>query len=181
MAGNAGDFSARLIQFVGSAANACQIRITAAGKVQLLDQGGAQAGITTNSVNASGLFRLEWHIVHSTTVGQMEVKLFNSPASTTATETVTTAANRNLLASADTVNIGLVGGSGVTQTLWHDELVAGATSYPGPAGAASQFARPDADNATAGWTRGGTDSGTLWGQLDEATADDADYITSTAL
>lgn len=45
---------------------------------------------------------------------------------------------------------------------------------------ASQFSRPSADTATGGWTRGGTDSGTLFGQIDETTASDTDYITATA-
>lgn len=61
--------------------------------------------------------------------------------------------------------------SGYMGVLW----VVGYTSTGG-----SQFSRPSADTATGGWTRGGTDSGTLFGQIDETTASDADYITATA-
>jgi hypothetical protein len=45
----------------------------------------------------------------------------------------------------------------------------------------AQQSQPTADNATGGWTRGGTDSGTLWGQVDEpAPGDDSDYITASS-
>lgn len=44
-----------------------------------------------------------------------------------------------------------------------------------------QRAHPSFDNAVSTWTRGGVDSGTLYGQVSEnAPGDDADYITSVS-
>jgi len=48
-----------------------------------------------------------------------------------------------------------------------------------PAPPAGQYARPTATVAAGSWTRGGTDSGTLQGQIDETVADDADWIQSS--
>ena len=76
--------------------------------------------------------RIEYHLVHSTTVGQAEFKLFTSLESPSPVETLTTAADKNLLASADEIRYGVRSGQSVV-TYYYDDIVAGATSYPGPA------------------------------------------------
>jgi hypothetical protein len=112
------------------------IWITSAGKLLALDSLGAVMFTSTNSVALNAWFRVEWHMIHSTTVGQYELKLFNSPDSTTPTEVDTSTATFNTGASCSAMLFGLVaGGSG--GGIWLDNLVAGATSYPGPAVAPS--------------------------------------------
>jgi hypothetical protein len=76
--------------------------------------------------------RIEWHLIHSVTVGQIEIKLFNNPDSATPTETKTGTANHNNAASTTTMKFGSIGGAS-TGTYWLDNIVAGAASYPGPA------------------------------------------------
>jgi hypothetical protein len=81
--------------------------------------------------------RLEWHIVHSTTVGSLEVKLFNSADSTTADDTISFSnlntgaafANIRIGASTNTANFPTTG-----TYMYIDDIVCGATSYPGPSG-----------------------------------------------
>lgn len=77
------------------------------------------------------LVRIEWHIVHSTTVGQFEVKLFNSASSATPSETITSPANWNTAASADRVLFGVPTAGYPPYQAWLDNIVAGASSYPG--------------------------------------------------
>lgn len=102
-----------------------------AGTIALADQGGNNIGTTTNALALNQKTRIEYHIIHSVTVGQVELKLFNSAESTTPTETLTTAADKNLLASADEIRYGIRGGQS-SSSYYYDDIVANATSYPGP-------------------------------------------------
>lgn len=106
--------------------------INSSGLVWSIDQGGT-AVATTVPIALNQWVRIEWHWVNSITVGQVEIRLFNSPNSTSPTEAVSTAANRNTLASATSLEIGLGSGGGETGPIWLDNVVAGATSWPGPA------------------------------------------------
>lgn len=110
-----------------------QIKVNASGLVVVQDADQAQVFVTTNAVNTNAWTRIEFHCVQSATVGQWEVKLFTSPDSATATETKSSAANRNTGASLTDVGIGLIGG-GSAGTVWLDNIVIGATDWPGPAG-----------------------------------------------
>lgn len=116
-------------------------RITTTGKVEVIDASSTTAVITTTSISLNQWVRIEWHCIHSATVGQWEVKLFNNPDSSTPTETVASAANRNTGVSTNDLAFGLVGTA--AGPVWLDNIVAGATSYPGPvpiAGATANLA-----------------------------------------
>jgi hypothetical protein len=63
----------------------------------------------------------------------------------------------------------LAGASGWTA------YVVGLKDGAGPVGPPPQQARPDADATTAGWA-----AAPLWSKIDDAVADDGDFITSTA-
>lgn len=111
---------------------ASQIIVNSSGTIRMDDSAG-QAVVTTNSISLNQWVRLEWHVIHSTTVGQVEVKLFNNPDSVSPTETQTSAASRNTLASANEIMFG--SGAGLTYSdFWMDNIVANDTAYPGPAG-----------------------------------------------
>ncbi len=125
----------QIIQFHASfdAAYGCAINITPTGKIQIWDSSNSQVGITTASMSTGQWVRLEWHIIHSTTVGMAEVKLFNTATSSTATETVTTAANKNFGASTNGAIFGYTAGVGTVGLITYvDAIVANAASYPGP-------------------------------------------------
>ena len=112
------------------------IWITSSGKLLALDTVGAVMFTSTASVVLNAWFRLEWHMIHSTTVGQYELKLFNNADSTVPTEVDTSTATFNTGASCSGMLFG-IDHSGSAAGIWLDDLVAGATSYPGPAVAPS--------------------------------------------
>ncbi len=120
--------SYRLVQ---DSNNNFPVFINATGEVQQYDQGGF-VHQTTAVIGLNQWVRIEWHWLNSATVGQVEVKLFNSPDSATPTETKTSAANRNTSVSTTEIRFGLGGGTTEAGPVWLDNLVAGATSYPGP-------------------------------------------------
>lgn len=105
--------------------------IDTAGKILLQPNAG---GTTTGTVTvALGQWvRLEYKMVNSVTVGLMEVQLFNSPDSSTPSETITSAADKNTRADTDTLRFGSEQPADASYTHRLDNIVAGATSYPGP-------------------------------------------------
>jgi hypothetical protein len=121
--------------------------VTNLGKIQVLDSGGGQIILTTTSVNLNAWTRVEYHITHSATVGQAEVKLFTSPDSAVAAETIQTTANKNLLASANQLHYGATGGDS-DGSFWLDNIIGNAASYPGPAAAASSSTAASFNPAT---------------------------------
>lgn len=76
--------------------------------------------------------RIEWHIVHNTSTGSVEIKLFNDAESTTPDDTITWT-NRNTGSSADTAEFGTAQITSSTWVFWLDDIVANATDWPGPA------------------------------------------------
>ena len=126
---------ARQIATSSGGLNAAQLRINNTGKVELIDGTNAIRATSTNSLNTGAWTRLEYRFIHSTTVGQMECKIFLSPDSATPTETLTTTAAWNTRANADEIYFGCTFGSpNGHNAFWIDNIVANATAYPGPAG-----------------------------------------------
>ncbi len=117
----------------------CRIKINTAGKIELADSSNIVQFTSTNSIGLSQWVRLEWHIVLSSTVGHMECKLFNSADSITPTETVGDQTTNLSLGGVSANDVQFVWGSNVSQTAWLDNIIAGATSYPGPATAFTGF------------------------------------------
>lgn len=118
-----------------SSTSACaHLYINPTGHIEIRDSANAVKATSTNVVALNQFIRVEWHYIHSTTVGQVEVKYFATADSATVTETITTTANLNTLASADSIRIGQeVAGLGIMSTaVWLDNIVANATAYPGP-------------------------------------------------
>ena len=75
-------------------------------------------------------FRFEYHFVNSTTVGLVEAKLFLTPDSSTPTETITLS-SQNTSTSTSEVQFGCRNGT-LLGNMYLDDIVANATSYPGP-------------------------------------------------
>lgn len=88
--------------------------------------------ISTNSIVPGKWCRIEWHIIHSLTVGQIEFKLFLNPNSTTPTETQTSAANLNTGTDTSSIWFGQHSGGGASTDAWLDNILIGALNYPGP-------------------------------------------------
>lgn len=124
----------------GSTQETATISISSAGKILLVDSNGTTQATSTASISTAQFVRIEWHVVHSTTVGQIEAKLFNTPGSGTADETVATAASINTRADCDEVRFGQSLARSNMTAFWMDDLLAGATSYPGTGVPAAEYA-----------------------------------------
>jgi hypothetical protein len=118
---------------------ACGVDIdSTTGKLNLRDTSAAVISSTTNAVARDQLVRIEWHIVHLISGGTIEVQLFNTADSAVPTETKLSIGMNNQ-AQATKIDFGAVANRG--QDWWIDDLVAGATSYPGSAAVASSVNR----------------------------------------
>lgn len=125
----------RIGRSAASGLGAININLNASMKLQFVDSIGAPMLTGTTTVAVGQWIRIECHMIHSTTVGQVEFKLFHSPDSSTPTETGSSTASFNTLVSANQIDFGwhsLLGGGSWTE-LSMDDLVANATSYPGAA------------------------------------------------
>jgi hypothetical protein len=137
------DHFGRIYMYVPSGANfidvvrlnnagtfACGIDIdNLTGVLNLRDTTAAIISSTTNTVARDQLVRIETHIVHAISGGTIEVQLFNTADSPVPTETKLSLGMNNQ-AQATKIDYGAVVGRG--QDWWLDDIVAGATSYPGP-------------------------------------------------
>jgi len=114
--------------FYNSGALTSRWEINTNGTLAARDTVAATNGSVAISLNQ--WVRIEWHVVHSATVGIVEVKLFNSPESSTASDTITRS-SANTGTQANEIQVGQQSG-GPTYTYWLDGIVANAGSYPGP-------------------------------------------------
>jgi hypothetical protein len=121
----------RVVSALSGASAGCRVRVNTSGKIELSDQAGTIRATSTNSISLNQWIRLDWNFIHSTTAGQVTVNLYNSPDSTSATETVQTANNINTLASIDTIRFGVDVSTANIGPFWMDNIIAGVTSgYP---------------------------------------------------
>jgi hypothetical protein len=118
--------------FKDGATRAASFAILTDGTCRVADSGSnGQNG--TAPVVLNQWIRIELHVIHSATVGQLELQLFYSPESLTPTETVTSPATWNTLVQATQVELGITSVAAVANsTIWLDDIVAAAPSYPGP-------------------------------------------------
>lgn len=119
--------------------------------------------------------RIEYHIVHHTSAGSYEARLYLDPASNTADETLS-ASSLNSQTQAGQIRFGSNIYNGFSSGYHLDAIVANATDWVGPIGS-SQTLLASADSVDGAWTdqAGGT---SLSAAIDEATFNDADYIRS---
>lgn len=135
-----------IIQCSSPATRNARLDITTAGKIRYYDSPASGTNITTNTIALNQWIRLEFHFIHSATVGQIEVKLFNSAESTTPTETLTSPASLNTGASAGGIFFGTF--NSVSNCIfWMDDVVANATAYPGPVVASPSNSDASSTNA----------------------------------
>lgn len=114
------------------AGGSMRIRITNAGKLAILDGGNTQQAITTNSISLNQWVRYEFHTVCNASTGSVELKLFNTPDSTIATETIN-ATNINTNTQADTYRFGMRTNSASVTAFYLDDIAIDSAAYPGVA------------------------------------------------
>lgn len=103
--------------------------------------------------------RLEWYILHSSTVGIFEMKTFIEDS--TSPLEVITKNNINTGSNSDSVEVGCANTSDTVFTYWFDDVVIGATSYPGPS-MSNQKHLVDSFSRSVSSDWGTSDSGHVW-------------------
>jgi hypothetical protein len=94
--------------------------------------GAAVLGTSTNTITLNAWIRIEWHVLYNTgSSGSVELKLYNTADSTTATETMTYTGLTSPQSAATSFDFGQWAGA-ATISYWLDQIVEGATAYPGP-------------------------------------------------
>jgi len=120
------------------ATQTCQIAITTGGQVRALDGGNGGIFTTTASIALNQFIRIEGFCIGDPSVGQVEVKLFNSADSTTPTETKTSAANVNTTGTMGTGQWGCPSFIGsLTDPYWQADIGVSDAGYLGPTNPAS--------------------------------------------
>lgn len=109
----------------------CRFMISQSGKVAIQNSAGSTIATGTTTVATGQWTRLEYKIVNNASTGILEVKLFNTADSTTADDTVT-ATGQNTRADTGIVRFGSEQVNSAGYAYYLDDIVAGATSYPGP-------------------------------------------------
>lgn len=103
------------------------------GSMRVVVGGNTAAAYTfTTTLTANQWWRIEYLVVPSATVGQVQVKLYSSLDSITVTEDSGLKTGLNTLASIDRVSYGNVRGASGNWSVWFDNIVANATGFPGP-------------------------------------------------
>lgn len=121
----------RICRVTSGGTFAAAVTLTTTGKIGIRDSAGTSQGATTAGITLSSWFRVEGYMIGSATVGRVEAKLFNTPTSTTPTETLTTAATLNTLGLLDGVNFGNPS-SATSWDAWFDGLAGSTAGYAGP-------------------------------------------------
>lgn len=104
--------------------------INAAGSAIIFTGNGIAS--TTNALNTGAWSRVEGFFTGSATVGQISVSIYNTPDSTTATETEATAANLNTAAAVTNLRFGDPGAA-PNFAIYFDDVGGSDTGYVGPA------------------------------------------------
>jgi hypothetical protein len=135
----------RFISFRNAGNVDFSLRLDSTRHIHVYDFTGSSVGVFTNACPLGSYCRVEFH-AHMGAPQTCEVKLFNTPSSSTPTETI----NPSVAYADGTVNDVIVGsfGDAVTATFYIDDVVVGAASYPGPiASGASTAQNPDTTSA----------------------------------
>lgn len=111
--------------------------IDTSGHFIIINNLGTTVKTSTLTVALNQWMRFEFHVLHSLTVGVMEMKLFNtSMDASTPDETITQTA-MDTFASSSEIYFGNATEASESAPMWIDDIAAAATSYPGPAATAA--------------------------------------------
>lgn len=153
-------------------ASSAIIRILADGTIQGRDAGNSGISSGTIPIATGQWTRLEVRVISSTTVGELEWRLYNSADSVSITDTQN-ATGAVLGADTSRTNFGQTTANPAQPfTVYFDDLRVSTTGWIGPT-AVGQTLLPDADVAEGGWT-----TAPLFSKVNDSS--DATIITATA-
>ena len=112
-----------------SFSNGPAVRVHTTGVLEL-DDGAFIGTLGSVPIALNQWIRIEWHVIHLTSGGLIEAKLFNNPTSTAPDEWIIFS-NRNTGVDCGKLQLGS-DNSGSGWIFWLDNVVAGATDWVGP-------------------------------------------------
>lgn len=161
----------RLVSMYQAGALKAGLIHTSGGLLRVSDSASA-SNDTVAAIPTSAWTRIEFHVIASATVGQIEARIYSADSTTAITNgTVSSPATRNTGTAIDEVAFGNTTFNTQAVTMWMDDLQVNGTGWPGPASA--QTLLPDADVTTTGWA-----TAPLFSKLNDGS--DATVITATA-
>lgn len=119
----------RLVRAEGSGSLRFAIDVLRTGRLRLKDGGNVTIATSRSAILTGGWVRIEWGVDQRT--GSIQVRLFNSPNLTTATETLI-AASALASGSTDEVEIGRSGSQNFSAVFWTDDPAISTHGYVGP-------------------------------------------------
>lgn len=167
-----------IFRSVGSGVQNVRISISNDGEIAVFNSANAVLGETVAIIPIGSPFRIEVHIVTSTTVGVITVRLYDSPFGGSLMEEMTFV-NQDTGTASDTYRFGVVtsiGGSATFPPFYFDDITAAINDWIGPV-VDVQKARPSSLISSGGWTAVGAPS--IPEALDEVTPSAVDYAQSS--
>lgn len=123
-----------LVRFLSGGSQAARLIYQTDGTLLVSDAGNGPEITTTGTVPTGQWCRIEWHITFVATSATIEVRLYNSADSATATETISTTTANGVGVNCDRVEIGAyLNGLPSTWTGWIDNIEVNDSDWPGPA------------------------------------------------
>lgn len=120
-------------------------------KIELWNNLGAVGATSATTVTNNSWARIEWKLVHSTTVGSFEMKIFLTPDSVTPTETFSFT-GANTAANCTSATFGIYTSVVSHPAFYFDDIEVNSTGYPGPSAAATaKTSSGFTDFADPGW------------------------------
>jgi hypothetical protein len=119
-----------IARFMSGGSQAARLRYESTGLLTISDSGNSPEFSTAGAIPTGQWIRLEWHIQFVATNATVELRTFNSPDSTTPTESLSVANAAGIGANCDRLEFGSFNAS--TWTGWMDGLNVNSIGFPGP-------------------------------------------------
>lgn len=130
----------RVFEFRDGTGLKCGMRMGTTGKIGVVNAANSLQTETSATLSTNTWYRIEFHFVHDTsTTGQYEVRVYAGDSGS-ATETIS-GTTSDFGANCDRTRIGMPASAGNwgSSDIWMDDLVAGATDWPGSAGTSDEI------------------------------------------
>lgn len=124
----AGDL--RLIRGKTNSALSFAIDVLRTGKLRVRDRSNKMIAQTSTTILTRGWVRVEWRVDIAS--GQIDLRVYNSPNSTTPTDSVTTGPGQAIGPNSSAVQIGRSGTQAFSAVFWTDDPVLSGSGYLGP-------------------------------------------------
>ncbi len=164
-----------LVRIFNGGTRVAAFNVQTTGKLLVVNAAGTTVATSTNSVTLNQWVRIEVHIIANATTGTIEAKLFNTPDSASATETLSVT-NTNTGAQFTGYHVGVTRAVAAEGPFWLDDVQINNTGWPGPSGYAAVVANNTFEGGTNGTTITTANSGGASGSAFDSVQIDAGSV-----